>query len=86
MAKMKAAIKTLGDHKRKIVINISTNGIKILDEKDEVGNLHLYWNWNIINYNDNNNSNNNKNNNNYNNNNKENIYNMLNGCTILVAN
>ncbi|ESO07229.1 hypothetical protein HELRODRAFT_170544 [Helobdella robusta] len=35
MAKMKAAIKTIGDHKKKIIINISTDGLKILDDRNE---------------------------------------------------
>ena len=36
MAKVKAAIKTMGDHKQKIIINVSTDGVKITDEKTEV--------------------------------------------------
>lgn len=37
MAKLKAAVKTIGDHKQKIMINVSLDGIKIIDEKTEVG-------------------------------------------------
>ena len=36
MAKLKAAIKTLGDHKKKIIVNVSLDGVKIIDEKTEV--------------------------------------------------
>lgn len=36
MAKLKAAVKTLGDHKQKIIINVSLQGVRIIDEKSEV--------------------------------------------------
>ena len=36
MAKVKAAVRTIGDHKQRITINVSLEGIKIIDEKTEV--------------------------------------------------
>lgn len=35
MAKLKAAVKTIGDHKQKIIISVSLDGVKISDEKTE---------------------------------------------------
>lgn len=37
MAKLKAAVKTIGEHKLKIVVNISLDGVRIVEEKSEVG-------------------------------------------------
>jgi len=36
MAKLKAAVRTIGDHKQRITVNVSLEGIKIIDEKTEV--------------------------------------------------
>jgi len=36
MAKLKAAVRTIGDHKQRITVNVSIEGIKIIDEKTEV--------------------------------------------------
>lgn len=36
MAKVKAVVKTIGEHKLKIVMNISLDGIRIVEEKSEV--------------------------------------------------
>lgn len=36
MAKSKAAVLAMGDHKQRITVNISLDGIKLLDEKTEV--------------------------------------------------
>jgi disabled family protein 2 len=36
MAKLKAGVKASGDHKQRITINVSLEGIKIIDEKTTV--------------------------------------------------
>jgi len=41
MAKLKAAVRTIGDHKQRITINVSLEGIKIIDEKTEVSICNL---------------------------------------------
>ena len=47
MAKLKAAVRTIGDHKQRITVNVSIEGIKIIDEKTEVCFIrdctHLDW-------------------------------------------
>jgi disabled family protein 2 len=41
MAKLKAAVKATGEHKQKIVINVTLDGVKIIDEKStEVVHMH----------------------------------------------
>jgi len=42
MAKLKAAVRTIGDHKQRITINVSLEGIKIVDEKTEVSAVFLH--------------------------------------------
>jgi len=44
MAKLKAAVRTIGDHKQRITINVSLEGIKIIDEKTEVSAIYFYFN------------------------------------------
>jgi len=41
MAKLKAAVRTIGDHKQRIIVNVCLDGIKIIDEKTEVTRLWL---------------------------------------------
>ena len=36
MAKLKAAVVAMGDHKQRITVNVSLEGIKLIDEKSEV--------------------------------------------------
>lgn len=36
MAKVKAAVKTIGEHKLKIIVNVSLDGVRIVEEKSEV--------------------------------------------------
>lgn len=43
MAKLKAAVKTIGEHKLKIIVNISLDGVRIVEEKSEVGGWVKFW-------------------------------------------
>jgi len=41
MAKLKAAVKALKEHKQRIIINVSLEGIKIIDDKSAVSCLYI---------------------------------------------
>lgn len=48
MAKVKAAVKTIGEHKLKIVLNISLDGIRIFEEKSAVSDWLLIFKFYVL--------------------------------------